>query len=265
MSIDVEETLLYMTNFGRSRVPSRIVIDSNEPEWVDDIIRAAVSKEFTKEDVVIKRQRLQVADYIVGNVPVERKTVKDWYASVIDGRLENQLYELSANFPMSFLLIIPQSSSFKNDLFSVLHSTYRDKNKAFRRQLQFLKMFTSVMVTGVFKRSPTGKRGIVVTHVLPEEDMMGDYIVSLLKYQVSDVGFRVPKLFIKRNDEINLTATMLTAIPGVGVHRATIIANEFGTIENLLKASPDQLSKIAGVGPLTAARVMEALKNGTIS
>jgi len=57
-----------------------------------------------KEGFEIEWKQMPVADYLVGGVAVERKTIADLKSSIINKRIFSQLLELK-QFPSSFLLV----------------------------------------------------------------------------------------------------------------------------------------------------------------
>ena len=50
---------------------------------------------------------------------------------------------------------------------------------------------------------------------------------------------------------------LISSFPSLGTHTAKKILEHFHTIENLINANLDQLTKIDGVGPITAKRIKE--------
>ena len=62
-----------------------------------------------------ERRELKVGDYFCGSiladgshtgVPIERKDIADYFASMSDGRRAEQLYNMSFNFSLSYLVLI---------------------------------------------------------------------------------------------------------------------------------------------------------------
>jgi excinuclease ABC subunit C len=60
----------------------------------------------------------------------------------------------------------------------------------------------------------------------------------------------------KRRSKIGL-ASQLDKVPGIGPHRRRILLKHFGSIENIINASDEELSKLAGIN----ASVVEAIRN----
>ena len=53
---------------------------------------------------------------------------------------------------------------------------------------------------------------------------------------------------------------VLRALPGVGPERATLLLETFGTVKAVIDANPDELERVAGIGPKTAAVIVEVLR-----
>ncbi len=56
-------------------------------------------------NIPVRVEMLDICDYIVGDVCIERKTAEDYINSLIDGRLNNQLFQMSVNFNFQFHLL----------------------------------------------------------------------------------------------------------------------------------------------------------------
>lgn len=74
-----------------------VVADVNEPLDLLDLLVA--------RGVDVQRQRLAPADFVIGAMGIERKTVGDFHASMIDKRLFEQLSRLRDAYPKAALLL----------------------------------------------------------------------------------------------------------------------------------------------------------------
>ena len=56
-----------------------------------------------------------------------------------------------------------------------------------------------------------------------------------------------------------MTASALDAVPGLGETRRRALLKRFGSLKRLSAASADEIAEVPGIGPRTAAAVVEAL------
>jgi len=82
----------------------KIIVDVRESVLFDEL--------FDEYGAVVKRQQLQVGDFLCSeNLVVERKTRDDFESSIIDGRLFRQLENLLHNFKRPVLVVEGESDS----------------------------------------------------------------------------------------------------------------------------------------------------------
>ena len=72
---------------------------------VDDRERGVLNEELEKLGLVVKNERLKTGDYVSGDICFERKTIDDLCASIMDGRIENQIACMKQQFKHNFVLI----------------------------------------------------------------------------------------------------------------------------------------------------------------
>lgn len=77
--------------------PPIVVVDTSEPPEMLELLR--------EREVIVERQRLAPADYVVGPIALERKSVGDFHASMIDKRLFEQVARLKETYPTCALVL----------------------------------------------------------------------------------------------------------------------------------------------------------------
>ena len=217
-----------------------ILMDTNEPEWIYSKLH--------EQGLKVIRKKLEIADYIVKVheyvIPVERKTSNDYVASIMDGRLFKQLFELSTNYPFSYIVVV-----------GIISEALMDRG--FSRRA-----FISSLIGSSLKRSPYGCRGQVVTINL-ETDY--DFILFLYflhrKLMEGDVE-RLPRINVRKRDRKEALIMMYSCIPGVGVDRARKLVEVFDTPEKLIRASIYQIMRVEGIGEKLAYRIYRFLHGG---
>jgi ERCC4-type nuclease len=208
-----------------------IFVDDREPEHVCEILRSI--------DVEFQRKRLEVGDYLIRHgsfeISVERKDIRDYVSSIINGRLFNQLYNLSANFEKSFIFIIGDFGlvdkridrrAFIGSLISIalkeaggtIHAIQLGNDEEFCLALRYL---NNQLESGKLKAIPRAKRGSDAT-------------------------------------------AMLMAIPGIGEEKARRLLEKFGNIHRIVNASMAELMKTEGIGKKQARRIYNFVRGRKI-
>ncbi len=171
-------------------------------------------------------QTLPVGDYIVNGIIIERKTVDDLLQSITDGRLNNQLYEMSRNTNLSVLAIIGDQTKIK----------YDPLNNS---------IFQSVKAGAWFKRSASGVQGIVIPLEFDDDEAFALFLKGLAKKEKIRT-LKLSKIRVTGNDLLVMT---LAAVPGWSEVLARRGLEVYGTIEEIIQATPAELKdSIKGCG-----------------
>ncbi len=211
-----------------------IVMDDRERS------EAVYRKLAATEDVILDIKRLPVGDYQVdGRLLFERKTLKDFALSVVDGRLFRQMKRLAAS-KLRGVLILEGSS---HDL---------GQTGVRREALQGALIFTSLIL------------GVPMLRSLAPEETVQLLVYSarqarlLIEGGIARPGFR-PKGKRKRQLYI------LQGLPNVGPKRAEQLLNSFGSVRNVLNATSEELLSVGGIGYETAQHIKWAVSEPSLS
>ncbi|MFO1498185.1 MAG: ERCC4 domain-containing protein [Verrucomicrobiota bacterium] len=201
----------------------RIVIDHRE--------RSSQVASFLEQSgqVQLFFEQLKLGDYQTAEWLFERKTLTDFAASLVDGRLFSQAYRLAdSNQPSAIIL-----EGTSQDL-AAIH--------VHRSALQGALISLSLIYQLPVLRS----RG-------PEET------AQLLLFAGRQLGRsrsdwaqrsgRRPKRLRK------LQLYVLEGLPGIGPQRAAALLDHFGTVRAVITASEEDLCRIKGIHHLTAAKI----------
>ncbi len=250
-----------------------VVMDDREPDHVRDVVQAAIEEEARSASfkASFEARRLDVGDYLINDLCIERKTVSDFISSIHDGRMENQLYQMSANYDVSFVMIAPDikergglRGTLKKKAFTDAAVRGSPDDNGMRRFVAYTSFLSSTIASGLLKRSPVGRQGMVVVLPLDDHGMFLDVMRKLARY-VAIPGVRTPR-FVKKVSTLTMTEVMLSSIPGVGEHRARLIASEFPTIKMIADLdSPSPLTRVKGIGRKTAMTVWKAIREGEVT
>ena len=186
------------------------------------------------ENVDVSTQRLSVGDYQIGSrVIVERKTIKDFAVSIIDGRLFWQMIRLANSTSMG-VLILEGTAVDTADL------------KMSRESMQGA-LITVSLILGIpvlRSKDPSETARLIV--------YIGRQIESLAQGGMQRHGYR-PKGKHKRQ------LFILQGLPGVGPEKAGRLLDSFGSVEAVISASSGELQSVEGIGKSIADKIRWAV------
>ncbi|HLD00619.1 MAG TPA: DEAD/DEAH box helicase [Candidatus Nanoarchaeia archaeon] len=190
-----------------------------------------VVKELIELNVAVKTAQLNSADYILsGQVGVELKKIPDFVASIIDGRLLDQMKELRANFPKSILII-----EGEEDIYGVrkIHPN------AIRGMLASITLDFNIPI--LYTKNP--------------QDTALLLAIMAKREQGKDSGLSLPNQ--KPSTISEQQEYFISSLPGIGLSGAKKILEQLQTIKNLVNSNPQQLQELEGIGPKTAEKLVK--------
>ena len=208
----------------------KILADSRE-------IRGGVLRTLEAKGVLLKTMKLEVADYVVSDdMAVERKTIADFTASLIDGKrnLFSQLIELSKAYKKPVLIIegdenLASGNMSENSIRGALLSIELDLN------------------ISVFFSKDEVETALLILMMAKKEQIDA-------KKSVNPHGKKPSKTTSEQQEYI------LSSISGVGPSAAQILLQEFGSLNAIFNASEEELCQVKGIGKVTAKRIREVVK-----
>src|SRR3989442_8731175 len=78
-------------------VAAPLYVDANEPPEIADLLRGL--------GVEVERRKIAPGDYVCGEVGIERKTVSDFFGSLVKKRLFEQLRRLRESYPVALMIL----------------------------------------------------------------------------------------------------------------------------------------------------------------
>jgi ERCC4-type nuclease len=169
----------------------------------------------------VEIRELKVADYLVNNIAIERKTVSDFLSSMINKRLAFQLNDLQQY--ENKLLIIEGIEE---------HELYSDKNK---------EGINSNAIRG-FLLSIALKHKVPFIFTKNEEDT-ARFINVLARKKETESSLNVMKKSLNKKEQMQF---ILEGFPGIGPKTAKKLLEEFKSIKGVLNASKEELTKSIG-------------------
>jgi DNA excision repair protein ERCC-4 len=174
-------------------------------------------------------QRLRVGDYVIEDrLIVERKTLADFAASIIDGRLFKQVAGLRAQGRRGAL---------------ILEGTFDGQHMSVSREAIQGALITVSIIYGLPVLRSRDARETAQLLVFLSEQLQRSAYGAYQRPGWRPRGKEARQLFL------------LQSLPGVGPAKARHLIRQFGSIQAVVRASASTLATVAGIGTVTAARI----------
>lgn len=192
----------------------KIIVDYREKNSlvISELIHLGLEIEF---------RELKVADYLVNNIAIERKTVSDFISSMINGRIRHQLEEIQQY--ENRLLIIEGIEE---------QELYNDDNE---------KGVNANAIRG-FLLSISLKHKTPIIFTKNEEDT-AKFIFVLSRKKETESSLNVTKKSLNKKERMQF---ILEGFPGIGPKNAKRLLEKFKTIKNILNSSMEELEEVIG-------------------
>ncbi|MEK6881415.1 MAG: ERCC4 domain-containing protein [Nanoarchaeota archaeon] len=191
-----------------------------------------VASELVHLGFYIEFKELKVADYIVNNTAIERKTISDFISSMINKRLSRQLEELQ---------------QYENKILII---------EGFKEQ----ELYDDSLNTGIH---PNALRGFLLSILLKfkipiifskDYEDTAKFISILAKKQNKEESIRANKKTFNIKEQIQF---ILEGFPGIGPKSAKKLLKEFKTLKNIINADIDKLKPILGKKAESFKKIVE--------
>ncbi len=201
------------------RVP--LVIDANEPEDIPEKLRGL--------GVQFEVKKIAPGDYVLGPVGIERKTLNDFFSSLIKKRLFEQVQRLRDAYPQPLLIL-------EGDLAEL--STFRHPQS----------LLGALLALETTERVP----------VLPtaDKDQTALLLSVLWKKQdrrAAEYGLRHKPKGLSLDQRQRF---LVEGLPSVGETLARNLLTHFGSVRAVFDASEEELKKVAKIGDVKAAEIV---------
>jgi DNA excision repair protein ERCC-4 len=187
-------------------------------------------------DIQLRWMDLSIGDYIIEQGAIfERKTASDFAASLIDQRLFSQAKRL-AEQPLRAAFIIEGGPDDWN--------TLAVRREALQGALITLTLIFDVPVFRSRDSKETAQLLVYTGH-------------QFARLHDDAPRYRIYKAKRKRTQQLRLLATL----PAVGSDRAYRLLDYFGSVQACITATADELEKVPGIGPKTAAAIRDLVSS----
>lgn len=193
----------------KEKPKQKILVDHREKN-------SLVPSELSSLGFEIEFKQLPVADYIVGDTAIERKTASDLKSSIMNKRIISQLLEIK-QFPRYFLIIEEYGEIYSPPL-------HENAMRGF------------ILSTALEYRVPL----IFTTN--PKDTAL--YISVLAKKEKKSLpSLRPSKTLKSREEQIRF---ILEGFPHIGPKKASSLLEKFGSLKNIINASEEELKDVLG-------------------
>jgi len=181
--------------------------------------------------IEIEFRQLKVADYIVKDVAIERKTINDFVSSMINKRLFNQIQELQ-QYKNKLLLVegIDEQELYSDDEVGVNGNAIRG-------------FLLSILL----------KYNIPIIFTKNYEDT-AKFISVLSKKQTKELALKAKKRILNKKEQLQF---IIESFPGIGPITAKKLLAKFKTIQNIINASEQELKETIGKKAEVVKRLSE--------
>jgi DNA excision repair protein ERCC-4 len=211
---------------GSPRAPRPLDVAADDREAASGVV------EQLRLDKTIRLtvRRLDLGDYLVGNrVLIERKTVADFSASIVDGRLFRQACRMASGACRPLVLIeghVP------------LGGACGVGREAIQGAMIMLAVFLNIPCLRSFD---AGESVALIRYAAAQ--LRRDIGVGIYRHGRRPGGLRKRRLFV------------LQGLPGIGPARAGRLLDAFGGIERVVSADAATLAQVPGIGRKTAEAI----------
>ncbi len=199
--------------FSKNKVmekKKKIIVDNREGN-------SLVPSELKKLGFEIEFKQLSLADYVLGDTAIERKTISDFISSIIDKRIFSQLEGIK-QYPNYFLIV----EGDLNEIYSgVIHEN------ALRGMI--LSSLLDYKVSIIF--------------TVNEKDTAGYIDVLSRRSGKLSSSLRVSKIALTNSEQVQF---ILEGFPNIGPVNAKKLIAEFKNLKNIANASLSDLEKVIG-------------------
>jgi len=182
----------------------------------------------------------------------QRKEIKDFIASLIDGRLTKELGQIASDNHLSRAILILEGRLIWTTDGKLANGTFTGSTFD---KYTLRKLLINIQSSGIF---------ICQTDDLPDTISTIQHISSYLAKPNHDSLLRRPKNSSKdgwgRTTNSSFASHILQGFPSIGPGTALEIYNRFGHIPLQWTCTEDELISIPGIGRKTAQKLMDTLK-----
>ncbi|VVB83485.1 3'-flap repair endonuclease Xpf [uncultured archaeon] len=200
---------------AKNKIKRKIFVDYREKS-------SLVASELIHLGMDVEFRELKVADYVINNIAIERKTISDFISSMINKRIIGQMNDLQ-QYENKLLLIegIEEQELYSDD------SERGVSANAIRGFLLSIALKHKIPVIFTKNYEDTAK-----------------FIYLLAVKKETESSLNVSKKSLNKKERLQF---ILEGFPGIGPKTAKKLLSHFGTMKDIFSASQEELKKIIGI------------------
>ncbi len=201
---------------------------------------SGIPRALSEKGLEVRLQRLEVGDYLItSKIAIERKTTADFIQSIFDKRLFAQVGALRAHFSAPILLLEKSNAASSEAAAERIHPN------ALRGAMLYVAVLNRIPILQTESSADTIEMIYAVAQLAPRER---EHAFSLHAKRRSPSPAMTQRY-------------ILETIPGIGPHLAQTLLKQFGSLQAVFNATPDDLREVPGVGRNKAKKIRELLQS----
>lgn len=199
-------------NEKENQIKPLIIIDQREKN-------SLVPSSLIQNGCNIEFKHLEVGDYIIKDVIVERKTVSDFLSSMINKRLINQLENMKKIENKLLIIEGIQEKDLYNNSFNINENATRGF---------IISILLNHKIPIIFSKN---------------ENDTSKFLAVLAKRNNKEISTNNKRKSQDINQQMQF---IIESFPGIGPKNAIKLLNEFSSLKNIINANQEDLEKIIG-------------------
>ena len=224
-----------------------LIIDSREKEG-SKLVRL-VEQKAKALNIKTEKKWLEIGDYVFNDVCFEAKSTTDFLGSVLSKRMWTQIDNMDRAYATNIVIIY---GTIDEAVYNVIDNSPSNMPIATRAIL--------------LKNKFLGALGRIILDMdtkpmwVSSEEEASDIITAVCKMQPMDRPTIKPRIH-KRLATDDLRIDVLSTIKGVSETKATSLIEEFGSIMEIGEQKAYEITKMDGIGPTIANRILDTLNS----
>lgn len=195
---------------AENNITQNIIVDKMERN-------AIVAGELINLGCKVEFRKLDIGDYIIGDIIIERKSASDFFSSMVNKRLIRQVEEIK-QFDRHLLIV----EGFNNEFYKKL-----ENSNALRGFLLHLLL----------------EEKVPIAYTLDEKDTALFLSLIAKKNKKTELSFRGSRRILNDKERAQF---ILEGFYGIGPKTAKKLLEKFGSLKNVFSASEEQVRELIG-------------------
>lgn len=222
--------------------------------YIDDreksIFCELIKKKAKKMNIKTKVSRIEVGDYVIGDVCFEAKSTQDFMVSLFSKRLWTQLDNMDRCFDVNFVIIygsIEEACEIGNHMKGFDNIPPKSKDALLENKLRGaigrIELDTDIQVIWTRNENEAAERLITIAKMAPIDR-------NIIKPTIH-----------KRISTNDVRVDMLATVKGISEKKAKDLLNQFGSIMEVGECNINELCYIDGMGETVSKRLSKVLNS----